>query len=212
VTLQFIKVRDIPSPGPSPRGFAVSGDSIWVADDSDDKVYQIDMSDGTVRSSFDTPSATPGALTIVGDFIYLIDFGVDTLFKIDFNGNVVFSTVIGITDSPFGLTYIGGGFFAIVEGGAEPNSIFITDIEGNIIRSQSGLPIRRGLAWDGTFIWAASIADRDFIAIDPMTLTVVKQYNYNLAANLQGIAWDGLFMWGSVTGTMTLDQFRLVDL
>jgi DNA-binding beta-propeller fold protein YncE len=44
-----------PSPGSEPRGLAWDGEYLWCADAGTDSVYKLDISDGTVISSFWLP-------------------------------------------------------------------------------------------------------------------------------------------------------------
>jgi DNA-binding beta-propeller fold protein YncE len=48
-------IGSFPSPGEEPRGLAWDGEYLWCADAGTDSVYKLDISDGTVISSFWLP-------------------------------------------------------------------------------------------------------------------------------------------------------------
>lgn len=45
-------IDSLPSPGREPRGLAWDGEYLWCADAGTDSVYKLDISNGTVISSF----------------------------------------------------------------------------------------------------------------------------------------------------------------
>lgn len=57
-------VDSFPSPGSEPRGLAWDGEYLWCADAGTDSVYKLDISNGTVISSFPfSVGATYGGIT-----------------------------------------------------------------------------------------------------------------------------------------------------
>lgn len=85
-------VDSFPSPGSEPRGLAWDGEYLWCADASTDSVYKLDISDGSVISSFPFYiESSYGGITWSDDNNIWIANG-SLIYKVNpANGDVIFS-------------------------------------------------------------------------------------------------------------------------
>ncbi len=85
-------VGSFPSPSGEPRGLCWDGANLWCADAATDSVYKLDISDGTVVSSFPfIIESDYGGITWSADANMWIANG-STIYKVDpANGEVVSS-------------------------------------------------------------------------------------------------------------------------
>jgi hypothetical protein len=98
------------SPGPLPDGITWDGTYIWITSETDQRIYKVNPSNGSVISWIPTPASLPTGLAWDGTYIWCADGGTWRIYKLNpSNGSVVSSfSAPGGHVSCEGLTWDGG--------------------------------------------------------------------------------------------------------
>ena len=198
-------VLSFPSPGPSPQDLAWDGKYLWIVDDSTDKIYKLDPSDGKVLLSFPSIGSEPKGLTWDGKYLWNSDNFSHKTYKLD----SAKGTMVSIIDAPVmkvkrgisplgGLAWDGNYLWSGWVAGWSSRMNQVNPKDGSIKKFYFSKGFPRALASDGKFLWSAT---------DNAGIRLGIIYQYNLSDGLYvshfdtpgfyptGIAFDGQHLW-----------------
>lgn len=65
-------IKTIPAPCDRPSGVAFNGDTLWISDEVEGKIYNISHEDGTILSTLTAPMAHPSGLTWAYNYLWVV--------------------------------------------------------------------------------------------------------------------------------------------
>ena len=198
-------VLSFASPGPSPQDLAWDGKYLWVVDDSTDRIYKLDPSDGTVLLSFASIGPGPRGLTWDGKYLWNSDDSSHKIYKMDSAKGKEVSAI----EAPFmkikrgisplgGLTWDGNYLWSGWIAGWSSRMNQVNPKDGSIIKFYFTKGFPCALASDGKFLWSAT---------DNRGIRLGIIYKYNLSNGRYvshfdtpgfhptGLASDGQWLW-----------------
>jgi sugar lactone lactonase YvrE len=167
-------IKAFPLPKVNPQMITWDGNTLWVTDDETDKLYQLDPAKGKVIFELAIPGLLGLAemdicgLTWDGSDLLISDYTTGTIYRVDPQEHS-----------------------AKVE-------VKLWELKrGRGVRSIAMKESRvTGLAWDGTYLWAAFAAGyaSSVYRIDLASKTLVTHF-WAPGPKPQGLAWDGNCLW-----------------
>jgi DNA-binding beta-propeller fold protein YncE len=199
VLLQF------PAPGPSPQGLAWDGQHLWIADDTTQKLYQLQPADGKVLASLAAPGAQPRGLVWDGANLRVADNAAHKVYTIAHDTGRVMATInapvaVGRrqTAELGGVAWDGKHLWIGTIAGWSSRMNQVDPASGAVTRFYFSKGYPRALATDGESLYSASESVNERLGII---------YKYQLsdgafvsqrdAPGLQtaGLAYDGHDLW-----------------
>lgn len=182
-------VSSFSSPGPSPRGLAYDGSSLWCSDATNDRIYKLSTA-GSTLSSFSSPNTSPTGLAWDGTNLWNGDFGADRIYKLSAAGAVL-SSFSAPGASAAGLTWDGSSLWYC---DVDAPTIWKLNTSGAVLTSFSAPgTFHYGLAWDGQNLY---LADAEALLIYKMnTDGAVLDYFLTPGTGPTGLSWDGGYLW-----------------
>ena len=193
VILQF------PSPDTYSGGLAWDGLALWNSGIFTRMIYQLDPSDGTVLSSYDSGIEGLRGLTFGDDHLWVSSWNTETIYElVPADGTIVASFPAPFAGKPSGLAWDDGVLWIAEEDGL----IYRVDpVTGQILSSIPPPPSNafnpRGLAWDGTNLWAGYQTDGLIYKLDPANGNVRAAFDAPSGELQQGLTFDGRFLWST---------------
>ena len=142
------------SPDREPRGLTWDGQYLWLAGDSQRRIYKLNPSTGEVISSFASPNSYPRGLTWDGQYLWLAGYSPKRIYKLNPSTGEVISSFAGPDGVPEGLAWDGQYLWLA---GDNPDRLYkLNPSTGEVISSfASPDSFPEGLAWDGQYLWLA---------------------------------------------------------
>jgi hypothetical protein len=82
--------------------------SLWLSDSESNTIYELDPTNGAIRSSFAAPGSEVRGLAFDGQYLWVIDYDTLSLIQFDFSGNVQYTVSIAtLGNDPEGLEFDG---------------------------------------------------------------------------------------------------------
>lgn len=196
-------LKMIPAPGYSSGyyayGLAWDGNHLWVGDDYNGMIYEIDTS-GNIISSFQGFSSSNHGLAWDGTGLWCAgDYSEDYIVKLTNSGARV-DSFPETWDYIGGITFDGNHVWVSVYYPNTPLNLYKVDPQtGNILDTIPSLGTQpQGLAWDGQNIWVV-MDDNDgdpekIWKLDPLTGDTLLSF-YIPTTRPRGLVWDGQFLW-----------------
>ena len=195
--LSWAKVGDIlkviKTPGPRPTGLAYDGKSLWLSDESTDKIYKIDPDSGAVLKSFDSPGHHPEGLAWDGKYLWHIDSGEKLMYKLNPETGIALTILESNASNPRDLAWDGEYVWIIDH---KSNILLkVSPVDGMMVQnfpSPAGEPT--GLTFDGKYLWVADRSQDRIYLVNPadgMCLSSLRSYG----PFSYGLAWGGDALW-----------------
>jgi DNA-binding beta-propeller fold protein YncE len=206
-------VKKIPLPKWYHEGILIDGNSIWVANGENGKIWVLDTKSKKVVSTIEPPAGFTEAVIDAGGGKYLVtDWDDKKLYQTRLVKNeMVIETVL--TDfapaHPAGAVSAGGRIFVTLwtRGLGTKFEIVELDKDFKEIGRMSLKEIQEPsqMAWDGRNLWITSWYNSRAYKVDVSSWKVLSSFRapFNKAT---GIAWDGEYFW--MTGTYA-DLYQL---
>jgi hypothetical protein len=188
-------------------GLTWDGEHLWVGDDADGWVAQVDTSDGSImKTIMGAPSSNHG-LAWDGTHLWVSgDYHTDWIYRIAPDGTRLDSIINPGGDYSGGMTWDGGYLWVSrYYPNSQPNLFQVDVSTGTVmdtIPSQGLQP--QGLAWDGAYLWNVQDDNDDdpelVYQIDPATGDTLLSFPVPDTGNAsgespRGLAWDGQYLW-----------------
>jgi DNA-binding beta-propeller fold protein YncE len=177
---------------------------VWVSDNTNGKVYQINKS--TLRVV--NVTSVPGAFGISSDGTYIwVTNGnsANTVTQLDVDGNILSTHTLGGGLVPRGVR--SDGTYVWVANQGSSNVTKLDALTGVVIGSPIAVgtaPI--GISSDGTYVWVANQVGSTVTQINCSTGTVVN--TITVGAGSSGISSDGTYVWVTNLGNSTVSQIE----
>jgi hypothetical protein len=198
-------IHTIPAPGPSTEGLAWDGTYLWASDNSNDYVYQLDPSDGSILTSFRAPPGSyPNDMTWDGVYLWVAVNNGDTIFQITTSGTIVKSFPSPYT-GPDGLAWDGEYLWH-----TDFNSGLLYKLDpadGTVLASYSAVS-PNGAAFDGRYVWYVDNQSHLFYKVDPATGGLIETVP-SPSGNPRGLTFDGTYLWVSETSSDSIFQIDI---
>ena len=183
------------SPGPSPRGLAFDGTNLFCSDATNDRIYKLTTTGGTI-SSYVSPGSIPTGLAWDGTNLWNADLNNEKIYKLDATGTVL-SAFATPGQYPTGLAWHGSGFWLC---DTDVPTLWKLNASGGVLSSFSATgTFHYGLAWDGQNLWLADSETLLIYKMDPAGN--VLDYYLAPGTNSSGLAWDGANLWAADRNT-----------
>jgi len=198
-------VKSFQAPGPNngyyAYGLAWDGEHLWVGEDFNGTVYEVDTSDGSVITSFPGAPQSNHGLAFDGTFLWASsDYHSDYIFKFDLSGDKIDSIPNPAGDYSGGMTFDGEYLWvSMYYPNTQPNLLRVDTASGTVVSSIPSPGLQpQGLAWDGQYLWV-SMDDNDG---DPERVWKLDPSNGDTLLSFpvpttrpRGLAWDGQYLW-----------------
>lgn len=179
------------------------GQSLWVSNVADTRIYQIDPSSGSVLSYVDAPANNPYGLACDGIDLYSADYAhtssyPDFLYTLTTSGGILNSWEV--PDSPNAKPK--GAAYDLTTGHlwlADSNYDMIYELDpgdGSVISSFAAPgPAVRGLTWYNGYVFALDDAQDLLYKLDTAGNIVGSASVAALGGDPEGLAFDGQYFW-----------------
>ncbi len=198
-------VKSFQAPGPNngyyAYGLAWDGEHLWVGEDLNGTIYEVDTSDGSVIRSFPGEPQSNHGLAFDGTYLWASsDYHSDYIFKFDLSGNKIDSIPNPAGDYSGGMTFDGEHLWvSMYYPNTQPNLFRVDTATGTVVSSIPSPGLQpQGLAWDGAYLWV-SMDDNDG---DPERVWKLDPSNGDTLLSFpvpttrpRGLAWDGQYLW-----------------
>lgn len=198
-------VLSFPAPGSSPQGLAWDGKYLWVVDDSTDRIYKLDPSNGAVLLSLASIGSDPRGLVWDGKCLWNSDNSSHKIYRLDSaKGSMISAIDAPVMEvkrgiSPLGgLTWDGNYLWSGWIAGWSSRMNQVNPKDGSVNRFIFTKGVPRALASDGKFLWSAT--DNGGIRLGII-------YQYDLSTELEvthfdapgyyptGLTFEGKNLW-----------------
>jgi hypothetical protein len=192
-------IHQIPSPDTYSNGLAWDGQSLWNCGAFTSMMYELDPSDGTVLTSYDTGIAGLRGLAFGDDHLWVSSWNTETIYKlVPADGTIVHSFPAPFAGKPDGLAWDNGVLWIAEEDGL----IYRVDSESGQVLSSIPPPPGccfnpRGLAWDATNLWAGYQTVGLIYKLDPADGSVRDVFDSPSGPFQQGLTFDGRYLWST---------------
>ena len=188
-------------------GLAWDGQYLWVGDDQNGSIAQIDTADGSVLKTISGAPLSNHGLAWDGTHLWVAgDYHTDWIYRITTDGVKVDSIPNPGGDYSGGMTWDGTYLWVTrYYPNTQPN-LFQVDVSTGTVKdtipSQGLQP--QGLAWDGTYLWSVqddNDGDPELVwQLDPATGDTLMSFPVPDTGNSsgespRGLAWDGQYLW-----------------
>ena len=225
-SVNVLNTYTLPDGVDSVQDAAWDGSSVWVADISTTVLYEIDPSDGSVRSQVDHPGGNPLGLTSDGTNLFVGDITVDgnrgsssdQVFEITTAGATVnsWATPDSPDSAPSGLAYDGTtGNLWLADDISTSNTVYeLNAADGSVISSFAypGGTELRGITWRNGQLFAIADENLQILQLDTSGNILGFASIAELGTNPRGITWDGNSFWVTVQSEMDDEPGELVQL
>ncbi|MBS3740736.1 MAG: PQQ-binding-like beta-propeller repeat protein [Candidatus Cloacimonetes bacterium] len=216
-------IVDILEPDPTiidnPYGLSYGDGYLWVADDIDGTIYQLDPSDASIVSSFPGAPESNHGLAYDGTYFWASgDYNADdNIYKLDDQGNVITTITNPGGDYSGGMTWKDGYLWlSIYYPNTQPNIHKVDPSDGSIVSSLTSVGTQpQGLAFIDSTTIVNSMDDNDG---DPEKCTAYDVehgsvlWSYDVPTTRpRGLAWDGdyLYLVAQLQGTYDHCIFKI---
>ncbi len=192
-------VQSFQVPANKPGGLTFADDSLWLTDQSEARIYQLDSVTGEIKASFASPDSNPIGLGYDGEFFWNVDAETDQIYKLQTDGQVIESFPLPTTISsqikdplPQGLTIVGDNIWLvdILDG-----RVYQINFAGELLGSFATPGLwSRGLTFDGQNFWLADQSEHLIYKLDADTGAVVDSF-VSPGVSPEGLAFDGDSLW-----------------
>ena len=185
-----LSVTNTISVGSAPYGITSDGTHVWVANNGNNSVSEIDASTGIVISTISVGSL-PCGITSDGTHVWVANNGNNTVSEIDASTHSVIST-ISVGSHPYGITSDGTHVWVTNN---ESNSVSEIDAStGTVLASIQVGSNPHGITSDGTHVWVTNSGDNSVSEIDTSTGLIVV-FHISVGSYPIGITSDGTRVW-----------------
>ncbi len=199
-------IRRIPIPKWYHEGLLIDGDSIWVANGRDGKIWVVDTVSGKTTSELTPPAGFTEAIIKTKSGRYLVtDWDDKKLYETSLKDEkmIIEKTLFDFSPShPAGLIYTNDSLLAVVwtRGLGTKFEIIKFDKDFKVTEKIQIKDIQEPahMAWDGKLLWITGWYNRRVYSVDPKEWMITGSFRAPLN-KVTGIAWDGKHLW--VTGT-----------
>ncbi len=193
-----------------PTELAWDGEYLWVAENDEGKIYQINSSTGAEIYSFNSPGDEPSGLTWDGLYLWCADWNEDKIYQINASTGAVIYSFDSPGSQPTGLAWDGQYLW---NADNAPGTIFkINSSTGVVVASFDSPSVDpKGLAWDGQYLWVSITPEAKIYKIDPSNGVVVN-FAYDPGDYASGLAWDGQYLWESDHYAHNVNKLNIVDM
>jgi YVTN family beta-propeller protein len=175
--------------GGEPLFLSVNGASVWVTDNQNDRVFQLDRQSGQLSKTIVT-GREPGGIVALDDAIWVTEYGADEVIRIDpITGRVVAHIPTGV--GPGNVAFAFGSVWVTNENGDQMLVRIDPGTNKAISRIRVGAtPL--GIAQVGSELWVANVDSKTISVIDPTTNSVTATIRlpgnpYTLASGAAGV-------------------------
>jgi YVTN family beta-propeller protein len=162
--------------GNGPYGVAANGNDVWVTNEDDNTVSEIDATTATVIGSPIAVGSLPQAITDDGTDVWVANVNSETVSEINATTAAVIATidipyVDGQPDYPTAISSDGTDVWVA---GTGQNNVYEIDIATQSVINTIAVGNQPSAVYsDGTDVWVANSADGTITEIDAATATVV---------------------------------------
>lgn len=197
----------------NPSGLAHDGKYLWVADNADDLIRQIDPRTGAVVSSFSFTD--PLGLEFDGKYLYTSDFQHQKVYVYTTLGErIKVHDFSSINSTRMSLVYVDDKYIVVTWFNASPFGIGVFDKDsGALIRYQEGASLAsydRGGAAVGDYVFISSTnSDRIYLMKKDAFFNdayAIKSWT-DMPQNPNGTAFDGKYLWVASSTTDLIYQY-----
>jgi len=192
-------IHQIPSPDTYSAGLAWDGQSLWNCGAFTSMMYELDPSDGTVLTSYNTGIPDLRGLAFGDDHLWVSSWITETIYElVPADGTIVHSFPAPFAGKPDGLAWDNGVLWIAEEDGL----IYRVDSDSGQVLSSIPPPPGccsnpRGLAWDATNLWAGYQSVGLIYKLDPADGSVRDVLDSPSGPFQQGLTFDGRFLWST---------------
>jgi len=180
-------LTSLTAPDTGIAGATILNGALWVVSANQDKIWNIDKTDGSVISSFSAGSTRPSGLTNDGTYLYVIDDTSEEVKKFSTAGVLQDTISFSVADTgSIGLAFDGDNFWLVrassvrkfaTTGGSVIES-FALDVEpGSLF----------GITWDGQKL---VVNDNGILVRVARDGTIDEQITTPVSVGAGGLAWD----------------------
>ena len=161
--------RELPAPGPLPRGLAHDGTHLWVADGKEKLIYRLDPTDGTTTLRFEAPSANVAGLAHDGTDLWVADAKAREIYQLSSLDGTAITTIPAPATRVTGLTWDGLYLWAADRIADEVYRVDTT--QGDVVLTlQAGGEHSWGLAWHNGQLYNADYQSDRVFTLAPSAL------------------------------------------
>ena len=190
--------------GLAPYGITSDGTHVWVANDGDSTVSEINASTGSVTNTISVGSL-PVGITSDGTHVWVANNGDSTVSEINPLTDSVIST-IQVGRFPYGIT--SDGTHVWVANNLDSTVSEINASTGSIVGSPISVgSYPCGITSDGTHVWVANNGDSTVSEINASTGSIVGS-PISVGTHPVGITSDGTHVWVTNAGDSTVSEIN----
>lgn len=214
-----VLIDSIPNPSnlDGSQGIVFDGVSLWILAESQDSLYELDITNGSILSQFYLPLNTDGfGLAFNNSILYATQYTDSLIFKINpLNGQIIDSIN---TEKPLlGIEFINGELYGISVDFS--NFYKINETNGSFIDSISWcISYPLGITWDGSYLWNISSSityggTQKMYKIDLSLLTLSTTENTQSESSIGlTIFPNPFFEKGTIQFNTINDEFVIIEL
>jgi YVTN family beta-propeller protein len=197
-------IRKIGTGGSMPEGIQYDGKYVWVANNAAGVNTVSKYDAASMQHLADYPvGQAPDGFAFDGTYLWVTNSYSDTVMKLDRNTGEVLRTY-PTGSFPLSIIYDGKSIWVgngVAQGGSLSRLRALGGVSLGSVTLGNGV---RGLAFDGSYVWACNSLDNTFSLVDANSGSVVGTYGAGRAPRM--IAYDGARMWiaNSAAGTLTV--------
>jgi hypothetical protein len=169
---------------------------LWAASSSNDTLYRLDPTNGTILETLPVPGLHTVGLAWDGTAFWVSDTSADSIAKVDTSGTVLL-TFPAPSSGPVGLAWDGTYLWDV-----DFNADALHQIDpgtGAVLRTIPAPDTRpAGVAWDGQYLWTNGRDSAMTYQVDPADGSVLASFGTPPGPSInngQGATFDGQYVW-----------------
>jgi sugar lactone lactonase YvrE len=174
---RFKVAASLPSPGPAPHGLAYDGESLWVSDRSEQRIYKLNPDSGQILLAIPFDGDVAGTAWD-GKHLWQADNRTKTISQIDTETGSIHMALSCDTGSGVlgGICHDGQDLWVAVTGMGQLRRVRPAD--GAIIKTHPARKNICGVGFDGRRIWYSDVDMPRLRKVDPATGTELMSYEF----------------------------------
>ncbi len=189
--------------GGSPRGVSSDGTHVWVANEEEGTVSEIEASSGTLIRTIPV-GRNPNGVSSDGTHVWVTNSTEATVSEIEASSGTVIRT-IPVGANPEGVSSDGSHVW-VTHYGAENTVSEIEASSGTVIRT---IPVGldpQGVSSDGTHVWVTNEGEETVSEIEASSGTVIRTIHIGVAPT--GVSSDGTHVWVASIAEDTVSEIE----
>ena len=199
------------------RNIAFIGEAMFVLENTNYYIYEIDIDDGTILTTLDASgTGTPmTGLAWDGECFWFDDYFSAMIHRISRFDAAIFDSFSSPGATPMGMTYDGLYLWNL---DATDDKLYKLDPDTGAVEDSFDLVYTgheiRGVAYDGELVWYGDSDTGEIYGLNPDTGALVTTITAPTGEYIVGLGYDGEYLWANVqdyydVGTMWVAAYQL---